>query len=138
MSVNASVGTGTLFKRGDGASAEAFTAIAEINNIDGPGFVREIADVSDLSSTWREHKGTIRDGQTLTINCNFTHDTYADWLADLNNNNNVNYQLVWPDAEVSTLSISGFVTELSTATPLADKINVTVTIKVSGQPSFSS
>lgn len=131
---DAIAGLGATFKRGDGASAEVFTAIAEVINIAGPGLTRAFIDVTHLASTggYREFITGFRDGGEYTFTANFTRAEYDLILADFENDDSVNYQVVFPDDDTTTFEFAGFVTALPTTVPFDDKVTVDVTIKLTG------
>ena len=140
MASNAFAGVGTTFKRGDGASSETFTAIAEINSIDGPSMSRETIDVTSLDSTggYREFIGSFRDGGTVTLEMNFTRDGFVDLQTDFESATVVNYQIVLSDTGATTLEFAGFVSDLGVSVTTDDKVTASVSIKVSGQVTLSS
>lgn len=133
-------GVGTVFKRSDMASAPAFSAIAEINSIDGPNKSRDTIDVTSLDSSggYREFIASFRDGGEVSLEMNFTRDGYLDMNADFELDTLVDYQIVLPDIGNTTLDFSGLVTNVGLGIPLDDKITAPITIKVSGQVALSS
>lgn len=128
-------GVGTVFKRSDMASSPTFSAIAEINSIQGPNKSRATIDVTSLDSVggYREFIASFRDGGEVQLEMNFTRDGYIDMNADFEVETLVDYQIVLPDSGNTTLDFSGLVTNLGMGIPLDDKITAPVTIKVSGQ-----
>lgn len=140
MTSNAFSGVGTQFKRGDGASNEQFTAIAEINSIAGPDKSRGSIDVTNLDSTagYREFKMSFRDSGQVTLNMNFTRDGYDNMNDDFESDDPVNYQVVLPDTGATTFEFSAFVQNLGMAIPFDDKVTATVTLKITGQVTMSS
>lgn len=140
MSVNAMSGVGTTFLRGDGASSESFSAIAEINSIGGPGMSRDMIDVTDLDSTggYKEYIPSFRDGENVTLNMNFTRDGYIDMLNDFESDDAVNYQIKFADTGATTITFAGFVQGIPLSITPTDKITLDVTIKVSGQITVES
>ena len=140
MPSSAIAAVGTVFKRGDGTSSEEFTAISEINSISGPSVSAEEIDVTSLDSTggWREFIRGFRIGGTYVLTMNWTRDNYITMLGDFESDDSVNYQLVLPDTGLTTIDFAGYVMELPMEIPTGDKITMTVTIKVTGQPSVSS
>jgi len=140
MASNAVSGVGTVFNRSDMESNPVFTAIAEINSLDGPNKSRDTIDVTSLDSTggYREFIASFRDGGEVTLEMNFTRDGYLDMNADFEIETLVDYQIVLPDAGNTTLDFSGLVTNVGLAVPLDDKISAPITIKVSGQVNLSS
>lgn len=74
MTSNAVSAQGTVLKRGDGGSPEVFTAIAEINDFQGPGGSAAVIDVTTLSSTAKEKRAGLQDEGQFTFNINFVPD----------------------------------------------------------------
>ena len=140
MPSNAFSGVGTVFGRGDGTSNETFTAIAEINNITGPGMSRAFIDVTSLDSTggYREFIGGFRDAGEITMTMNFTRDTFLDMKADFESDAAKNYRITFPDTGLTMIDFSGVCTGLSVGIPMDDKVTSNVTIKVDGQITVSS
>jgi predicted secreted protein len=140
MSSNAFSGVGTSFKRSDMSSAPLFTAIAEVNSIDGPNKSRETIDVTSLDSTggYREFIASFRDAGEVTLEMNFTRDGYVDMNDDFESESAVDYQIVLPDTGSTTLDFSAFVTNLGSSIPLDDKVTASVTLKITGRVILTS
>lgn len=137
MSSNAFSGVGAEFRRYSGAS---WSAIAEVNNISGPGMTREMIDVTSLDSTggYREFIPSFRDGGQVTLNMNFTRDGYEDLLADFESSSEVDYEIVLPDSDNTTIEFSGYVQELPLTIVADDKVANDCTIKITGQVTINS
>jgi len=133
MASNAIAGVGTIFLR-------AGTSLAEINSITGPSMSREQIDVTSLDSTggYREFIAGFKDGGTVTLNMNFTAATYALMLADFDSDTAQSFEIVLPDAALTSLDFMGLVTELPLSIPTDDKVTVDVTIKITGQVTSNS
>ena len=139
MSTSAVVSKGTLFKRGDGASNETFSTIAEVNSVGLPQQSRPMIDVTDLSSTAREFIPGLLDSGQVTLSMNFTRATYIDMRTDLLSDSSVNYQIVLPDTGATTIDFAGYVQDMGGASPGPDeKITVDVTFKITGAITVSS
>lgn len=134
-------GVGTSFKRGNGSSGtETFTAIAEVNSISGPNKSRDTIDVTSLDSTggYREFIGGFRDGGEVSLEMNFTLDTYNTMNDDFESSSSRNYQIVFGDTGATTFEFTGYVTALGSSVPMDDKVTASVTIKVSGQVTITT
>lgn len=140
MTTNAIAGVGAQFKRGDGASNETFTAVAEVNSIDGPTMTRGTIDVTSLDSVggYREFIGGFRDAGEVTLNMNFTRDGYDDMKDDFESDSTRNYQIVMPDAGNTTFEFAALVNAVPMSVTPDDKITATVTLKISGQVTMES
>lgn len=140
MASNAISGVGTQFKRSNMASSPVFSAIAEINSIQGPDKSRGTIDVTSLDSTggYREFIGSFRDGGQVVLEMNFSRDGYMDMNDDFEIETLVDYQIVLGDTGNTTFEFSGFVTNIGLAVPMDNKITAPVTIKISGQVEITS
>jgi predicted secreted protein len=134
---NAIAGVGTVFRRWGGS---AWANIGEINSITGPGMTRDTIDVTSLDSTggYREFIAGFRNAGTITLAMNFTRATYDLMKADFESDALVNYEIVLPDEDVTSLEFEGLVTELPLSIPADDKVTADVTIQVSGQVTINS
>jgi len=140
MASQALSGVGTQFKRSDMASSPTFSAIAEINSIQGPDKSRGTIDVTSLDSTggYREFIGSFRDGGQVVLEMNFSRDGYLAMNDDFEIETLVDYQIVLADTGATTFSFSGFVTNIGLAIPMDNKMTAPVTIKVSGMVEIES
>lgn len=132
MASNAFAGVGTKFLRDNGSS---WDELAEVNSISGPSMSRETIDVTSLDSTggYREFIGGFRDGGTVQLAMNFTRATYDIIKTDFESSDAVNYQILLPDDENTSIEFSGVVTECPIEVTPDDKVTSSVSIKVSGQ-----
>jgi len=131
------VGVSTLFRRWSGS---AWVNISEITNITGPGLARGTVEFTSMSSTdkYREFLGGFRDSGTVVIAMIFRRDMYDLMKDDFEDDDTKNYEIVFPDAENTSLEFEGLVTELGLTTPAEDKVTSDVTIKVSGKVEINS
>lgn len=132
-------GVGTQFRRWNTSTGE-WEAIAQINSIDGPGMSRDTIDTTALDTTggYRTFIAGFRDAGEVTLEMNFTRDTYEQMLTDFESDTAVNYELVLPDADNTTIEFEGLITELPLTVEPDDKITCEITIKISGQVSIES
>lgn len=133
MASNAFSGVGTQFKRNS-------VAVAEVNSITGPGMTRATIDVTSLDSSggYREFIPGFRDGGEISLNMNFSLDSYDDLKLDYESETIQSYSIVLGDTNETTFSFSGYVTSISLAVPLDDKVTSDVTIKISGTVTLDS
>lgn len=132
-------GFGTQFKRGDGAGPEVFTALANVTNISGPGLSRETIDVTahDSPDAYMEHVGGLKDGGEVSVDVNYDPADHDALVADFDDVNPRNYQIVFPDAGTTTWSFAGIMTGFEPEAPYDDKLSASLTFKVSGKPTIS-
>jgi predicted secreted protein len=132
-------GVGAEFRRWN-ISTEIWEAIAEINSITGPGMSRDTIDTTALDTVggYRTFIAGFRNPGTLTLAMNFTRNTYELMLADYEAEAAVNYEILLPDGEGTSLTFEGLVTELPLTIPPDDKITVDVTIQITGPVAMES
>jgi len=141
MSSNAFSGVGTQFKRATTeSSGSGFAALAEVNSIVGPNKTRTTIDVTSLDSVggYREFIPSFRDGGEITLGMNFTPDTYDLVNEDFEDEDKRQYQIVLGNVAATTFEFWAYVTNLSSAVPLDDKVTADVTVKVTGPVEMSS
>jgi hypothetical protein len=103
MASSGSIGYGAKLKRGNGASPQVFTAVAEVRKISGVGSKRGLVDFTNLDSllTSMEYKLAMKDGQEFTAECNWipdstTQDQSAGMVADHDNGTVRDFQITLP------------------------------------------
>lgn len=130
-------GVGSQFKRGDGATAEVFTAVSEVTGITGPGFSREMIDVStvDSANAFREKITGFRDAGEVTLALNYNRAGYAIFYADFLDDDPVNYQVILKNGDM--WEFAAFVTELPIEAPGDNKVSNNTTFVITGEPTFT-
>jgi predicted secreted protein len=135
---------GTLVKIGDGAVSESFTTIAELRKIGGPKLKLETIDVTVHNTTepWRQFIGGLLDGGEVTVDLNFipsdsTHNPTTGLLADMINRVQRNFQMVFPDAGLTTWAFTALVIGFDMSSEPSSVLMATVTLKISGSPTLS-
>jgi hypothetical protein len=140
MATNAAIGYGSAFAVGDGGSPEVFTDLGEIITITGPAPVRETVDATHMASPnrYREHIAGLIDGGEVSVEMNYLPGGATEILlnACLEQVLPRNYRITTANTEA--LAFSGFCTSRSAAIPLDDKMTLSATFKVSGDPAFMS
>lgn len=140
---NAVSGYGTLLQVDDGVGN--YTTVAEVKDITGPGYEADTIEATNHSSAgaWREWLAGLLDGGEVTFDVNYipsnpTHDESASGLFGLLlNRTRRNFRLVWPVTPVERVTFLGMVTGFEPSAPVDDVLTASITIKVSGQPSFA-
>ncbi len=140
MTTNAIPGVGTTFGRGDGASNEAFTNMAEVNSVNFTGLSQDTIDVTSLDSLggYREFITGFKDSGEMTLNLNFTAVNFALMKTDFEAVVARNYKVTLPDTGASTLDFAGLCNGLSIPIETDGKISLDVTFKISGAITFAS
>lgn len=142
---NAIAGFGTLLQIGDGATpTENFTTIAEVRDISGPALALNTVEVTHHGSPghFAEFVGTTLSGGEVTFTINFlpthpTHNAATGLLADMLSRTVRNFQLVFPDPGATTWSFSALVTAFTPAEPVQDALTASVTLQITGEPTFA-
>lgn len=128
---------GTQLLRGDGGTPEIFTAIANVTSISGPGLSRETIDVTahDSPDGWMEFLGGLKDAGEVSADINYDPSKHDTLVADFDDDEPRNYQLVFPDS--TTWSIQAILTGFEPEAPYDDKLAASLTFKVTGKPTLS-
>jgi len=136
MTTAAKIGHGTLFQRGDSASPEVFTTVAEVINISGPTRAFDIIDATSQESAGatREFIAGLIDPGEYTIELGFIpgNTTHTDVRNDHINRTNRNYRITHPDSPVSTETFACFVSGFELNAPIGELRTATITVKVTG------
>lgn len=129
---NAITGIGTKFQRHNGS---ALADVAKVFNLSGPTMSRDMVETTTYDSVdgYREKMGGLRDGGQVTFTLNFRRSTYLLFKADFEADQPKQYGIVLPDADLTTMTFNGLVTELPMTVPLGDRITVDITIEISGK-----
>ena len=142
--MSATIGTsgfGTLLKRGDGATVEVFSTIAEIRSISGPNMSLETIDATHMESPggFREVLPSFKTAGEVTLECNFLPgDTnHQALITDFKNRTKKNFKIVWPNTDTTTWSFTGYVTGFSPSAAVGDMLSASVTVTVTGDVTIS-
>lgn len=128
----------TKLKRGDGGGTEVFTTIAAITSFSGPNETAPTVDVTTMDSTAREYITGLKDQGEITFDLIFVGSNAQQQgvRTDLTNGTTRNFKLVIPDktleADCTTLSFAGVVTQFALTGQTDDAWRGSVTIKLSG------
>ena len=129
---------GTLLQMGDGAgTAEVFTTIAEVGDIDGPSESVETIDVTNHSSpnARKEFIAGLIDSGEVSFSINWiptdaTHDATTGLQKVMADRAVTNFKLLYPDATED--AFAALVTKFNKKEPVAGKLSADITLKVSG------
>jgi hypothetical protein len=135
---------GTLLKRGNGATPEVFTSIAEVGDIDGPTLKAAMEDATNHGSTGGFEESlptTLSMGQVKFpvnfIPTNTTHSYAAGLILDWKNKTKRNFQMVFPDGLSTTWAFSAYVEEVALKAPVKGILKADVTLTITGQPTLA-
>lgn len=119
--------------------------IAELTDVNGPGFKRDAVEVTHHKSPgrWREFIKGLKDGGEVTLSMNFlpahtSQNATTGILSDFGDDTIVRtWSVIFPDEDETTWAFPGIVTSSDFGAPTDDKLTCDATIKVSGQPTLA-
>jgi len=122
-----------------GGEAEAFTTIAQVRNISGPGLSLDVEDVTTHDSTgaWEEVVATILRSGEVTLDLVYdpataTHGWGIGLLAVMPRRATRNFQVIFPDAGSTTWSFAADVVNFEPDAPHDGALTASVTLKLTG------
>lgn len=130
---------GTTIGRGDGSSPESYTTIPQVTNMNPVGQNRDLIDVTNLSSTAREYKLAIKDGQEIQLEIQYDpSDTEHSGLrTDMNDGTTRSFQITDSDSPSNTITFNALVTNWSLGYPIDSVVPLNVTLKPTGDLTFA-
>ncbi|GHJ01617.1 hypothetical protein TPA0906_34820 [Streptomyces olivaceus] len=133
-------GFGVQLKRGDGAEPEVFTKIADVTSLNPPNISRETIDVTshDSPNAYMEFLGGLKDPGEVSADINYQPDKHDLLVADFEDTEPRNYQIVFPDEDATTWAFPAILTGFEPETPYDDKASASLTWKVSGKPTITA
>lgn len=144
MSSSVKLGFGLQLKRGDGASPEVFTAIAEVFAANLPSLSRAALDATshDSADAFREFVGGLAEGGEISVEAHYlpanaTHGFSTGLGSDFNDKTVRNFKMVLPNS-LGTWAFSALVTKYNPTSPVDGKMTLSVTLKISGKPTFTA
>ncbi|WP_432135875.1 phage tail tube protein [Streptomyces sp. bgisy154] len=133
---------GTQLKR-DSTGAGAFVLIANVGDIDGPSRARNAIEVTahDSPDAYREFVKGLKDGGEVSATINFDpgDSSHQALDGDFEEKDLRAYQLIAlpGDPDELTVQFNALITDLSDTYPVDDKMERSVTFKISGKPTFT-
>lgn len=139
MTTNARIGHGNLFALENQNSPATYDTLAEVTNITPPGRSKDAVEATHTQSPnrYREFISGLKDGGECSIEMNFVPaGTDFDKIDEaFESDELVNCRITFTDLSVWTFS--AIVTGVEPEAPVDDKMVVSVTFKISGQPTFA-
>lgn len=120
---------------GDGASpTEAFTTIAEVKSIDGPGGQTAEIDVTDLNSTAKEFVLGLQDEGDITLDMNYipSNAQHAALRTLRGNGNENNFRITFTDSPNTTWTFGARVKGFTINNSVDSVTGLSVTLRVTG------
>lgn len=121
-----------------------FMNIAELRTVSGPNMSAEVTDVTvhNCDSPFRQFISTLIDPGELSFEINWiptetTHDASSGLVAMMVNRDRRNFRILWPDDAATAWTFPGVVTNFAPTASPADPLMASVTVKVTGPPTFA-
>ena len=131
------VAFGTLLQRGNGATPEDFTTVAELVNVN-PSVSRDEIDGTHHQSpgAWRQFKPSLKSAE-IAFEANYlandpTQNASTGILSDFNNGVIRNYRILWPGTG-KKWSAPCFLREFDAEAQVEDKLGLSGTFRVAGE-----
>ena len=134
------VADGATIARGNAASPEVFTALAQVVSITPIGIERGLIDVTNLSSSAREYKKAIKDGQEIQLRMQYDPDDsgHAGLRTDADSEDSRNFRITLTDSPAQTVTFAAMVTNWSITDVAIDQVlMLDVTLKPTGALTFA-
>lgn len=150
MTTEARIGHGTLFEilgMVGSPPAPGWVRVAEVVSVTPPSLARDAVDATHTESPekWREFIPGLRDGGEASIEMNFIPAGAGTEriLQSFNSDDVASCRIIFPDGDADASPItatvwefSGFITGFAPEAPVDGKMSATVTVKISGKPTF--
>lgn len=133
---------GTLLKKGDGASPEVFTTIAQIGmDISGPGQKADTIDTTchNQANPYKTFIAGLLEGGDVKLPAFFdpANATHTGLITTFEARQPVNFQLCPPFSPAVKWTFAGLMTDIGHTYKGKDATMADVTIKVSGKPTLA-
>jgi predicted secreted protein len=113
-----------------------YAAVANIRDLDGPGIEVEEVDSSSRSSGWMTFRPGMKNGGEVSLDVVYDPALHTTLRATIGTTKN--WKIVMPDTGAEEWAFSGFVKQFSPSAPLNDALTADITIKVSGEVTFTA
>ena len=117
----------------------SWVAVAEVVDVAGPGFKRDVTEVTHLDSPdgYKEYKGANREAGDFTLAMNYVpsdpnQNQSTGFMADFHSDDEQDYCVQYPD--LSGYEFKGLITANEITAKNNDKVSANVGIKVTGKP----
>lgn len=146
-------GIGLKLQRGDGASPEVFTTVAEVLSIKGPSEKLDTHDVTNMDSPaaagytgiYREFIATLLDGGDVTFDINYLPNDASQLGLSGDRKNKIlrDFQIVLPNdplssplASLGTLVFKAYVVEGGYDFPIDKQMTESIKLKITGPVNY--
>lgn len=115
-----------------------FTDVAEVTNIDLLNIKADIIDTSsnDSPNGYREKLGGLKDGGSLSMAINYDPALHGTILANVGGKP-IKHKVTLTDAGPHIVAFDAIINTLQAKAPFDGKLEATVTLEVSGEPTIT-
>jgi predicted secreted protein len=135
------IGLGIHLARGDGASPEVFTNVAELVDLSPPSMTKEQVEATHTDSPdgFREYIGGLKDGGEFSATMNYVPGNATQGNASggllndfLTQSTPRNWRVTFPGSPAMMWTFKAVVTGYEVAPPIDDRVTLTATFRVAG------
>lgn len=134
------IGFGTKLQWSTDNFGTVTNTVGNITSVEFSGATRDDVDQTDHenSNEYRTFLSGLADPGEITITAwmDTSDATQTDFIAKLNDGNEIDFRVVHPDGTTNIISGKGYVKGYQPSFPLDGMIGVTFTVKLSGDPTF--
>jgi predicted secreted protein len=143
---NALIGYGVHLARGDGASPEVYTNLAELIDLTTPSMTKDQVEATHTDSPdgFREFIPGLKDGGEFSATCNYAPGNATQGNASggalndfINETSSRNWRITFPGSPATTWTFKATIIGYEIATPMDDRITITISFKVAGAPTIA-
>lgn len=141
---NAITGVGVELRLGNTASPTVYTKIGEVRSISGPEISASLVDATSLDSTggFKEYIAGIKEGGSVSFEFNYDKDdtpqnTLRDRIVQATQTAR-SYQIAIPYSPEQTITFDALVESYSLSFAPEDPVGGTISLKMTGDPTWSS
>lgn len=134
------VADGTTIARQNDASPQVYVTIPQVTSIGTVGSARSLIDVTNLSSTAREYKKAIKDGQEISIVAQYDPDdaTHASLRTDVDSEDARSFRVTFTDSPAQAVTFNAQVMSWTVTNIEIDNVlQLEVVLKPTGALVFS-
>ena len=138
---------GTLLQYSDD-QGNNFVSVAELRNLSGPSMSADVIEVTVHNpvcgnSPYKQYIAGLLDGGEVTFDINFlplngTHNSVSGIVGVFTSRARRTWRILWPDEALTPWSFPGQVTSFQPSSNPSEALQASVTIKVTGAPTFGA
>jgi len=138
---NEFLGIGTQLKIGDGGSPETFTLIPNCLDINGPSESVDLVETTSMDSAnqTRTYIPGLKNTGEISFDLNWVPENavHQQLKSDFDARVTRNFQMILPNPGASVFAFAGIITSFGVTDPVAGVVTRSVTITITGAPTFT-